>query len=149
MCPDYLRISRMANTLACQRGFSIVSAIFLLVVLATLGALMVTFTTVQHTTVAQDVQGARAYQAARAGAEWGVYQIKKAGGPSCSASTNLPLGGTLSGFAVTVTCAATGPVTEEGVNVMFYTITSTATTQGTAVGAIDHIERQVLVTVEN
>ena len=50
-----------------QGGFAIVSAIFLLVVLAALGAFMLTFSTVQHATSAQDIQGSRAYWAARAG----------------------------------------------------------------------------------
>ena len=61
------------------RGFSIVSAIFLLVVLSLLGSLMLTFSTVQHITGAQDVQGSRAYQAARAGIEWGLYQLLQTG----------------------------------------------------------------------
>ncbi len=146
MCPDFFR---RPNVPAHQGGFSIVSAIFLLVVLATLGTLMVTFATVQHTTAAQDVQGARAYQAARAGADWGLYQIKKIGGPSCAGSTNLSFGGTLSTFPVTVTCTATGPVTEEGISVTFYTIVATATSQGTSLGTSNHIERQVRVTVEH
>jgi len=54
-----------------QRGFSVIAAIFLLVVLAALGAFMLTFSTVQQTTGTQDLQGARGYQAARSGVEWG------------------------------------------------------------------------------
>jgi len=45
-------------------GFAIVSAIFLLVVLAALGAFMVTFSTTQHTAAATDLEGTHAYQAA-------------------------------------------------------------------------------------
>ncbi len=54
MCPDQIPHCPSVRALAtaAQRGFSIVSAIFLLVVLATLGAFMVTFSTVQHTTSA-------------------------------------------------------------------------------------------------
>ena len=58
------------------RGFAIVSAIFILVVLSVLGAAMVSLSTSQHLGSAQDVQGARAYQAARSGVEWGLYQVQ-------------------------------------------------------------------------
>ncbi len=135
-------------------GFSIVSAIFLLVILSLLGTLMLTFSTVQHTTAAQDVQGSRAYQAARAGIEWGLYQLLQTGAqaaPGCSGSTTLPvLGGTLSGFTVTVTCtaAAGGPYNESSppaTNV--YTITATANSGG-AVGNPGYVERRLAVTAE-
>lgn len=129
-----------------QAGFAIVSAIFLLVVLAALGAFMVTFSTVQHTTSAQDLQGTRAYHAARAGAEWGVYQVVQTTPASCAGTASVPLGGTLAGFAVNVQCAAAGPFNEGGVQSSVYTITSTATS-GT-VGTPTYIERQVQVTVQ-
>ena len=51
-------------------GFAIVSAIFLLVALALLGAYMVSFSNTQHITSAQDVQGSRAYWAAKGGLQW-------------------------------------------------------------------------------
>lgn len=101
----------IANRYACmkegrrrERGFSLVSAIFLLVVLAALGVAMVTISTVQHQSSGLDVQGVRAYQAARAGMEWGVYQRLRAA--SCATQTNLgfPADTSLSGFTVTVRC---------------------------------------------
>jgi MSHA biogenesis protein MshP len=133
------------------RGFSIVSAIFLLVVLSLLGTLMVTFSTVQHVTSAQDVQGSRAYQAARAGIEWGLYQLLRNG--SCTGSSSFvpgtnALGGTLSGFTVTIACAAVGgPYDESGVSTTVYRITSTATS-GSAPGSLNYVERQLQVTAE-
>jgi len=132
-----------------QQGFSIISAIFLLVVLAFLGTAMVTFSINQQQTVALDVMGARAYQAARAGVEWGTYQVLRNSG-ACVANQNLPagtMGATLSGFTVTVTCtavthsevsAATGTVT-------VYSLTSRAL-QGTA-GQPDYVERLMSVTI--
>lgn len=57
-----------------MRGFSLVSAIFLLIVLAALGVAMVTISTTQHQSSSLDIEGVRAYQAAKAGIEWGVYQ---------------------------------------------------------------------------
>lgn len=147
MCPDAdsaPAIGVRSARGAAQRGFSIVTAIFLLVVLAAMGAFMVTFSTVQHVTSAQDVQGVRAYQAARAGIEWGAYQAVR--NASCVGSTTLPtLGGTLAGFAVTVLCTASGPYTEGSTAVSIYLITSTAS-QGT-VGGITFVERQLQTTI--
>ena len=51
------------------------SAIFLLVILAGLAAFLVHISTTQSITSAQDIQGARAYHAARAGVDWGLYQV--------------------------------------------------------------------------
>lgn len=138
------------------RGFSIVSAIFLLVVLSLLGSLMLTFSTVQHVTGAQDVQGSRAYQAARAGIEWGVYQLLQTGtqpNPGCNANaqfvpgTATALAGTLSGFTVIVTCVGFGPYNEGGPDSKVYQITSTATS-GSGPGSLDYVERQLRVTAE-
>lgn len=126
-----------------QHGFSIVSAIFLLVVLAFLGVAMTTFSTTQHQSSAMDVMGTRAYQAARAGVEWGAFQVLRNG--ACAATATLPaMPGTLSGFTVTVTCAST-PHSEAGVPGNVYQLTSTAT-QGTA-GTAGYVERQMTVTI--
>ncbi|MGZ5779931.1 MAG: agglutinin biogenesis protein MshP [Burkholderiaceae bacterium] len=85
------------------------TAIFLLVILASLGAAIVYISGVQQISSGLDIQGARAYQAARAGIEWGLYQQIKAG--SCvdapGTSFTLPAGTTLSTFTVTVICHAT------------------------------------------
>lgn len=131
-----------------QQGFSIISAIFLLVVLAFLGTAMVTFSINQHQTVALDVMGARAYQAARAGIEWGAYQVLRNGG-AC-ANQNLPagtMGDTMSGFTVAVTCNAVpyNEVSATTGTVTVYGLTSTAT-QGTA-GQRDYVERMMSVTI--
>ena len=58
-----------------QSGFSLITAIFLLVILASLSAFIVTVSGVQQTSSALDVQGSRAYQAAHAGIEWASYQV--------------------------------------------------------------------------
>ncbi|MCF8149838.1 MAG: pilus assembly PilX N-terminal domain-containing protein [Burkholderiaceae bacterium] len=103
------------------RGFAIVSAIFILVVLAALGAFIVNVSTTQQIGSALDVQGVRAYQAARAGVEWGLYQVQATPAynfgytspdpntRACPAATTsfTPAGATFTGITVTVTCAAT------------------------------------------
>ena len=126
------------------RGFSLVAAIFLLVVMAALGAFMLTFSTAQHMSSAQDLQGARAYQAARAGIEWGAYQALR--NASCAASTPLTLAGTLSSFNVTVNCTSAGwSYVEAGKTVQLYQLTATAL-QGTP-GSTTYVERQMQATV--
>ncbi len=135
-----------------QSGFSLVSAIFLLVVLAALGAGMVTFSTAQNRNLALDIQGSRAYQAAQAGVEWAAYNI--AANPGVGGATNFnpgtatALGGNLSDFTVAVAYAASGvPAdTSEGPDVVggvvwSYNITSTATLG--LPGTAEYIERVV------
>lgn len=133
-------------------GFSLISAIFLLVVVTLLGAYVVTLSTSQQATEALDVEGARAYQAARAGVEWGAWQILQApaGGfrTSCDGATyatptSQPLAGltgTLSGFAVDVQCGSAA-TTEAGANVRVYRLTVTAS-KGT-LGSLFYVERQL------
>lgn len=108
-----------------MRGFAIVAALFILVVLAVLGAFILNVSNSQQIGSALDMQSARAYQAARAGIEWGLYRQLQQG--SCAASTSFkPTAATLAGFTVTVTCLAT-PDTHGGPTV--YTLTTTACSQ--------------------
>lgn len=144
-----------------QRGFSLVTAIFLLVVLAGLGAAMVSFSTVQHQSSTLDILGSRAYQAARAGIEWAAFQVVQSGvaaPPSgaggfaalCQAtatSSSVNLAGTLSAFPVSVSCNASSAV-ESATTVWMYNITSTASgVAGATVGSPDYVERQMTVTI--
>lgn len=145
-----------------QAGFTLVTAIFLLVVLAGLGAAIVTISTSQQIGSALDIQGARAYQAARAGVEWGTYQIWSSSpgsrsGATCANFTTNPTNltfpaaaGTLSDFTVTVSCVATSP-THSGPKMFTVTAiacnqTSGGTCPGT-VGSANYVERRVEVTI--
>ena len=127
-----------------QDGFSIVSAIFLLVVLSAMGAFMLTFSNVQQMTSMQDLQGAKAYQAARAGIDWGAYQILQNNG-ACAASTAVPLGGNLTSFSLVVNCTAYGPYYEGTTAVSLYQVTATANFG--AVGSTTYLERQLQATI--
>jgi MSHA biogenesis protein MshP len=147
--PCTLRLAPCATRFASpavQRGFSLVTAIFLLVVIAALGTFAVTLSTTQQQSAALDVLGARAYQASRAGIEWGAYQVLRNG--SCVASQVLAaMPGTLAGFTVTVTCnpSPSNPFDEAGTPVNMYLLTSTAT-QGVA-ATPNYINRQMTVTI--
>ena len=107
----------MPPTLRKSAGIALVTAIFLLVVLAGLAVAVVSLTTAQQASSVQDIQGARAYQSAKAGIEWALYQALQTGNAAdtpakrlgCDAgnatySFGLPSDSVLSGFTVTVTC---------------------------------------------
>ena len=157
MSATYLKRQRPGRS-APQRGFAIVTAIFLLLLLAALGAFMVSISTAQHSTSAQDVQGSRAYQAARAGIERSVYQIMAPENANFGLTTGFttqyacPAGasslntltGTLTGFNVSVTCTS-NTYDEGGNRVSVYRLTSTANL-GT-VGTTNYVERQLSATV--
>ena len=89
-------------------GVALVTAIFLLVVLAGLAVAVVSLTTSQQASASQDEQGVRAYQAARAGMEWALFaSLQPGGGLVCPTVVSFGLpGATLSAFTVTVSCDA-------------------------------------------
>lgn len=135
-----------------QQGFSLITAIFLLVVLASLGAMMMTFFTAQQQGSALDALRSRAYQSARAGIEWSAFQITQsgvAGGAFASAcqagatSSQVQLPGALSGFGVNVQCSPASSV-EGANNVWVYNITATASgVNGATPGSTDYVEREI------
>ncbi|WP_298312525.1 hypothetical protein [Propionivibrio sp.] len=131
-------LARSAST--DQGGFAIVSAIFLLVALAALGAFMLTLSNTQHLTSAQDVQGSRAYWAAKGGAQWAAGVI---------IATNACPGGSpafTDGFNVVVACTSHDYV--EGITTRrVYWVRSTASAGG-AVGGAAYVEREVQVFIE-
>jgi MSHA biogenesis protein MshP len=86
-------------------GFGLVTAIFLLVVLAGLGAAIVFVGGLQQSTATLDLLGSRAYQAARAGVEWGAFQSLRNG--ACSGTTLTFAGTALDGFTAAVSCTRT------------------------------------------
>lgn len=142
-----------------RRGFAIVSAIFILVVLAALGAFILSVSSSQQIGSALDLQGVRAYQAARAGIEWGLYQRlqgtwKPAPLPAadpCSTLQTSPVplpssATTLSAFTVTVSCEAAVD-SNNGPTVATITATacSTATCPNTTAPGNFYIERRLEV----
>lgn len=130
-----------------------VVAVFLLVVLAALGAFIVSFSTTQQFTSAQDLQGSRAYWAARAGMEWAIgrivcpttpYPCPTSPPPDCASVPPVTLG--VDGFdlSITFTCNI---YNEAGAIKTVFGITSTASSGGD-VGSLSRIERSVSATAE-
>jgi MSHA biogenesis protein MshP len=134
-------------------GFALMLAIFLLVTMAAIGVYLITISSGQVQAVTQDEQGARAYQVARSGIDWGAYQVLI--NSSCPASTTIPLPQTgLPGvtFYAVVTCGTVGTETEAGVSTTVYQLKSTACNQtpcvsaGTDPGAT-YVERELSLTL--
>lgn len=144
-----------------------ISAIIVLVILASLAAAITTFSNTQQLTSAQDVMSVRAWQAAKAGNDWGLYMALGSGtgwdgGVACTPSATLGTAGTTRtftldlmtemGFNVTVTCSATrynegeeSPGSPK--TVTLYTIASTAN-NGAPVASAAYVERSRVVITE-
>ncbi|TAM43935.1 MAG: hypothetical protein EPN55_11895 [Gammaproteobacteria bacterium] len=127
---------------------ALVSAIFLLVVLAALGAYMLTVSGVEQTTVNRSLISARTYYAARAGLEWGIHRTvapptEGTGECTISAPSFGLTGYGLDDIQVTVRCVSN--LYTPGDNAYVYTITSTAR-HGTT-GTVDYAERKLEATV--
>ena len=135
-----------------RRGFALISAIFLLVTLAALGAFIAVVTTTAHVGSALDIATVRSYFAARAGAEWGAAKTADLAFCAANPSNNI---GMLDGVAITVACStvAAGDMDEQGLGTI-YALTATACTHpqaGVCPGAAsteNYAERRVTILIE-
>ncbi len=137
-----------------QRGVSIITAIFLLSVLAMLGAFLVSVAGFQQKSSQLDIQGVRAAQAARAGIEWGAYQVLRGANvppAACFGATNLTFAGTsMSGFTTTVSCARTAHtelVTTFTTDQIVAVTCNAPPCPNPAPAIADYIERQISTTI--
>jgi MSHA biogenesis protein MshP len=148
-----------------EDGFAIASAIFILVVLLALAVGITLLTTRSQTSIARDLLGSRAYQAARAGLDWGAYRVldplnttatsgsaplpncpgavgsacPTAAAPLAAAVPTTAFSATvLAGNTVTLQCSCTDD-TEAGRNIRVFQLRSTASS-GAGLSAV---ERQV------
>ncbi len=127
-----------------QRGVAAISALFLLVVLAALGAFMVTFSNTQQLTAAQDVRGSQAYWAARTGLEWAIPQV--IANDSCPAASSTFA---VNGYEVQTTCGASS--FNEGGTTTLINITALACRPGpcgAGVGSLSYVERSLSAVIE-
>jgi MSHA biogenesis protein MshP len=140
--PCYVR--RRVPGLAAQRGFSLVSAIFLLVVLAGLGVYAVRINTMQTQGVTEALRAAQAFHAARSGVAWGAHRALSGG--SCATTTlNLSEGGT-AGFRVTVTCSQS--LHTEGVTPVTVYVFDVRAEAG-SYGGPDYVSRRLQAKITN
>jgi MSHA biogenesis protein MshP len=148
------------------RGASMILALFLLVTLSALGAFLLSIYAVQQQTTTQDELAQRAYQAARGGLEWGVYQLlrKSTSGftTACNGTVSpaetvqtIPFGatsGSLSGFYAKVTCTTFGTETEGGTTVRTYKVKATGCNDANCTSPTltpTYVERELQVSLAN
>lgn len=126
-----------------EKGFGLVPAIFLLVVLSLAGMVMLRLVGVSAATASLSLRSARAFQAARSGIEWGTRQITVVG--ACPATTTLALTqGGLAGFSVVVSCTSSQHVDSAVVSTSF--LISSSATAG-SFGTRDYVSRRLRATV--
>lgn len=113
-------------------GFALVSAIFLIVILAALAVFIAVMSTHQQAGHVADIRGMRGYQAARAGVEWGLYNFRR--NAACAGGASFSPGGGLAEFTVTVNCQLGEMVTsnDEAGAVIVRRIVATACNQPAA-----------------
>lgn len=158
-CPD-LRLPRQPGRRT-HTGFTLVSVLFILVVLAALGAALASISVRQHMGSAAEIDATRALQSARGGLEWAVFQVLRnppppAAAPGCFGNTSFTLAG-LAAFTVTVSCTRTpgsGTLSDGSAALVFYQLVATACnapasgacpTSGTPTST--YVERQLSWTV--
>ena len=90
-----------------QQGFTIVAAIFILVVLSTLAMYLVNISGSVHSAASMTQLSTKAYYAARSGLEWGVHNALHPTGAGCAASTTFPISAGGINFTTTVNCTST------------------------------------------
>lgn len=126
-----------------QGGFSIILAIFVLVVLAGLAIVIVSISGVEHRTALLSLQQKRAYWAAQSGLQWGVNRAMTS--HACPTPATLSGDAGLNGFRVNVTCTSSAH-TEHGESFNVYRIRAVAT-NGTFGKRVDFSQRTLEVTV--
>jgi MSHA biogenesis protein MshP len=124
-----------------QKGITLVGAIFILIIVSLLGQYLIKITGVQRQTSIMTLQSARAYQAANAGIEWGIFGIVN--GANCPGINDTDL--TIGNFATTVLCSAVGTYNEDGTEVTIFQIT--AESEYGSYGQIDYVSRELQVMI--
>jgi len=152
-----------------HRGIGVIAAIAILVVLAGLAAFIVSVVGLRSQSTALDVLGTRAFQSARTGIEWGMYQIQNpeetagarsllctaGGGVIGTLNSGNGLGGTLSDFTVTVNCQVFNTYSEAGNSIWVYKIVAVACNipsggacPNNATTSVSYAERQLTALTE-
>jgi MSHA biogenesis protein MshP len=148
---------REGGARALHAGFTLVTVVFVLVVLALLGSALAQVSMRQQLGSAVEVEHARALQSARAGLEWAAFQVLRnpappSAAPACFAATSFTLAG-LARYTVTVNCTRSD-ATDGDASIAFYKLVAyacNAPSSGAcpATGTVQptYVERQLTWTV--
>nr|WP_320114851.1 pilus assembly protein MshP [uncultured Desulfuromonas sp.] len=124
-----------------QDGFTLVQAIFILVVLGMLGVYMVSLSTVQQATTTQAYLQAKVYQASRSGLEWGIKQVVDHS--TCFTDDSF----TVEQIPVALSCQVVDAYTEGGDSYQVYELTSQASFA--TISSPDYVSRTLKVTIHD
>jgi MSHA biogenesis protein MshP len=137
-----------------QLGFLLPAAIFLLVILAGLGAYAVNINSVQQQSGVQDIQSARVYHRARALLEYAIYQVLTADTstnlPTCPSITNLNISN-LDGLSTSthnISCTSQDYGIDGGDSILRVYNIQSKVSSGT-LNTSNYIERQIDLTISN
>lgn len=145
-----------------QRGFAMMTVIFVLVIMVGAAAALSTWGARNDHLSALAVRESRAAAAARAGLQWGAWQVRDPRGTLSGGTATMPgcfatqtfAGGTalpapLDEFDVQVSCSrspATGVYQEDQRSVVVFTLTATAVAGAT--GGPERVERRAEMRIE-
>ena len=144
------------------QGFALVAAIFVMVIIALVVTAMARLSITQHGTVSLSIQQARAYQAARAGLEWGISRaVNESEFPSsvCPSDNSDPLesstpqgllnlaGSNLGEFTLKVTWCSASYTDNAGLPVQILRFVATAQ-NGSPGSRSDYAYRRLTSTIE-
>ena len=118
---------------------------FLLIVVTLVVITMARLSVTQHGSNSLAIQQARAYQAARAGLEWGISQAMSTG--HCVEGTPDLSGNNLADFNLGVACSSNSYLDNNGSALQIFRFTSTAQ-NGTPGSRFDYAYRQLAATIE-
>lgn len=132
-----------------EQGFALVAAMFIVVILALLGIMMVTIGGMERATSTAALRGTQAYFAARSGVEWGIFGALNNTAATCGAAPSTPTTNTfnfavpgLDNYSVSVLCEYTAH-REQSDTYNVFVITATATSG--AFGNADFVSRIIRV----
>ena len=131
----------MKKVLASARGFSLISTLFLLVVVSSLAGYLVNLSTAQQYSTALTVSALRGRHAALSGLEWVAYRINNVSS-SCPA---VPTSMTIEGFNVSLTSCSASSVTEGLATYNLFDVTVSA--ERGAFGDADYVNLAIRATL--
>lgn len=124
------------------RGFSLISTLFLLVVVSGLASYLVNLSVAQQYSTALTVSALRGRHAALSGLEWVAYRINNVSSSCPAVPSNL----TIEGFSVTLTNCTQSVVTEGPSSYKLFDVTVSA--ERGAFGDADYVNHAIRATLK-
>ncbi len=135
----------MSNQQKSQQGFTLIAAIFLMVVISLLLVFLLRTGSENQWSSALRIQEARAFQSATSGLEWAIYRLGSGACPASPTTINFSEAD-LDGFQVTIRCSSTS-YTENTETVTIFELEALAQ-KGSYGVSPDFVARQLRITVE-